>query len=150
MNNTRHNSTGVYKSYGLCLRFPPKVHSLGLWENKDPFTYSVPALEVQMVVIFALTHLLHYPLKRLGIPKLFSEIMVNFVSFLSLPFFSLIFLYSEFLIREKIGREFSYFVLCSVCLCFSWAFLLINMGLIGFRIKAYHAIAAFCILRFGF
>lgn len=112
MNNTRHNSTGVYKSYGLCLRFPPKVHSLGLWENKDPFTYSVPALEAQMVVIFVLTHLLHYPLKRLGIPKLFSEIMVNFVSFLSLPFFSLIFLNSEFLIRKKNRKRI--FIFCSV------------------------------------
>lgn len=101
MNNTRHNATGVFKSYGLCLRFPPKVHSLGLWENKDPFTYSLPSLEVQMVVIFALTHLLHYPLKRLGIPKLFAEILVNFVSFPSLPFLSLIFLNSEFLIRKK-------------------------------------------------
>ncbi|XP_058195168.1 cation/H(+) antiporter 4-like [Rhododendron vialii] len=85
MNNTRHNSTGVYKSYGLCLRFPPKVHSLGLWENKDPFTYSVPALEVQMVVIFVLTHLLHYPLKRLGIPKLFSEIMAGIILGPTLP-----------------------------------------------------------------
>ncbi|PSR95784.1 Cation/H(+) antiporter like [Actinidia chinensis var. chinensis] len=85
MNNTSINSTSTYKSQGLCARFPPKTHSLGIWDKNEPFTYAVPALEVQMVVIFAITHLLHLPLKRLGIPKLFSEIMAGIILGPTLP-----------------------------------------------------------------
>lgn len=59
-----------------CVRFPPKIHSVGIWDEKEPLAYSVPTLEMQIVVIFALTQLLHFPLQRLGIPRLLSEIMV--------------------------------------------------------------------------
>ncbi|KAA8542521.1 hypothetical protein F0562_023673 [Nyssa sinensis] len=68
-----------------CIRFPPKIHSIGFWNNEDPFQYSVPVAELQMVVIFVLTQLLHFPLKRFGIPSLFSEIMAGIILGPTLP-----------------------------------------------------------------
>ncbi|CAL5374564.1 unnamed protein product [Camellia sinensis] len=85
MNHNNKNTSSLYENYGLCVRFPPKVHSVGLWDAKDPFTYALPALEVQMVTIFFLTQLLHYPLRRFGIPRIFSEIMVGIILGPTLP-----------------------------------------------------------------
>ncbi|CDP17496.1 unnamed protein product [Coffea canephora] len=61
----------------VCVRDPPKVNSNGFfyhYKRSNPFIYSLPILELQILLIFMLTHLLHYALKRLGIPKIVSEI----------------------------------------------------------------------------
>ncbi|KAK2999997.1 hypothetical protein RJ639_024192 [Escallonia herrerae] len=65
----------------LCVRFPPKVHSTGLFGKgkSEWFTYTVPTLEMQMLLIFSVTQILHLPLKRLGIPKLLSELLAGVI-----------------------------------------------------------------------
>ncbi|KAA8542522.1 hypothetical protein F0562_023674 [Nyssa sinensis] len=71
MNNTQIRS--------VCVKFPPKIHSVGFWDKRNPLSYSLPTLELQMVIIFALTRLFHFPLKKLGFPKLFSQIVAGVI-----------------------------------------------------------------------
>uniref|UniRef100_A0A5B7BGZ0 Putative cation/H(+) antiporter 4-like n=1 Tax=Davidia involucrata TaxID=16924 RepID=A0A5B7BGZ0_DAVIN len=64
---------------GLCVRFPPKIHSVGVWNKRNPLSYSLPTLELQFVVIFLLTRLLHFPLKRFRVPLILSEILAGII-----------------------------------------------------------------------
>ncbi|CAI9111945.1 OLC1v1012296C1 [Oldenlandia corymbosa var. corymbosa] len=67
----------------VCVRKPPKVNSMGCLssdaELRDPFVYSLPIFELQLVIIFILTRLFHFPLKRLGFPKIVSEISAGLI-----------------------------------------------------------------------
>ncbi|KAK3021016.1 hypothetical protein RJ639_045147 [Escallonia herrerae] len=71
----------------VCVKYPPMVTSMGLWDRSNPFKYSIPALELQMIVIFSLTQLIYYPLKRFGFHKLLSEIIAGVIIGPTMPQF---------------------------------------------------------------
>ncbi|KAE8722919.1 putative Cation/H+ exchanger 4 [Hibiscus syriacus] len=67
----------------ICLVFPPKVTSpglpallLGKHGYGNLLDYSAPRLQLQMIVIFVLTQILHSLLKNLGLPLFISQILV--------------------------------------------------------------------------
>ncbi|EOX98371.1 Cation/H+ exchanger 4, putative [Theobroma cacao] len=66
------------------LKFPPKVSSPGLAayilsnERNEKFRdFAAPRLHFQMIVIFALTQIIHYLLKHLGLPIFISQILAG-------------------------------------------------------------------------
>ncbi|OMO49681.1 Cation/H+ exchanger [Corchorus capsularis] len=67
----------------VCVTFPPKINSGGIWDNitspSEILSYSLPFLELQMLLAFFITHLLHLFLNRLGlgIPILASQIIAG-------------------------------------------------------------------------
>ncbi|KAK6241116.1 hypothetical protein SCA6_006505 [Theobroma cacao] len=68
----------------ICLKFPPKVSSPGLAayilsnEQNEKFTdFAAPRLHLQMILIFALTQIIHYLLKHLGLPIFISQILAG-------------------------------------------------------------------------
>ncbi|WRX16526.1 hypothetical protein QQP08_009013 [Theobroma cacao] len=68
----------------ICLKFPPKVSSPGLAayilsnEQNEKFTdFAASRLHFQMIVIFALTQIIHYLLKHLGLPIFNSQILAG-------------------------------------------------------------------------
>ncbi|OMP05300.1 Cation/H+ exchanger [Corchorus olitorius] len=67
----------------VCVTFPPKINSAGIWENiTSPsviLNYTLPLLELQMLLAFFITHLIHFFLNRLGlgIPILASQIIAG-------------------------------------------------------------------------
>ncbi|OMP05299.1 Cation/H+ exchanger [Corchorus olitorius] len=70
----------------VCVSFPPKINSAGIWENEasDPsviLNYSLPVLELQMILAFFVTQVVHFFLNRLGlgIPLLVSQIIAGLI-----------------------------------------------------------------------
>ncbi|OMO92592.1 Cation/H+ exchanger [Corchorus capsularis] len=68
----------------VCVPFPPKVYSTGIWENiTSPSEilnkYPLPLLELQMLLVFFITQVVHFFLNRLGIPILASQIIAGFI-----------------------------------------------------------------------
>ncbi|WRX16527.1 Cation/H+ exchanger - like 10 [Theobroma cacao] len=68
----------------VCLKFPPKVRSPGLAayilsnEQNEKFRdFAAPRLHFQMIVIFALTQIIHHLLKHLGVPIFISQILAG-------------------------------------------------------------------------
>lgn len=77
-----------------CVRFPPRGFSLGIFgKDNNPWTYSVPTIQSQILLIYVITQLFHIPLKRLGFPKITSEIFVC-----NLALFYLFFILHAFLV----------------------------------------------------
>ncbi|KAE8697030.1 hypothetical protein F3Y22_tig00110634pilonHSYRG00028 [Hibiscus syriacus] len=66
------------ETFDVCLRLPPKVNSVGIWENlASPsaiLTYSLPLFELQVLLAFVVTHLIYAILKPLGITMFASQI----------------------------------------------------------------------------
>nr|XP_009772205.1 PREDICTED: cation/H(+) antiporter 4-like [Nicotiana sylvestris] len=63
-----------------CVRFPPRGFSLGIFgKENNPWTYSVPTIQSQILLIYVVTQLFHTPLKRLGFPKISSEIFAGLI-----------------------------------------------------------------------
>ncbi|KAB2068084.1 hypothetical protein ES319_A08G007000v1 [Gossypium barbadense] len=64
-------------TYEFCLVLPPKVNSAGIWENAtNPsmiFSYSLPFLELQVVMIFLVNHLVYTILRPIGITLFASQ-----------------------------------------------------------------------------
>ncbi|MBA0708359.1 hypothetical protein Golax_023491 [Gossypium laxum] len=58
-------------TYEFCFVLPSKVNSAGIWENAtDPaiiFSYSLPFLELQFVMIFLVNHLVYTILRSIGV-----------------------------------------------------------------------------------
>ncbi|OMP05298.1 Cation/H+ exchanger [Corchorus olitorius] len=69
----------------VCVYFPPKINSAGIWESKTSpsviLKYSLPVLELHMILAFFVTHLVHFFLNRLdlGIPILASQIITGLI-----------------------------------------------------------------------
>ncbi|KAL6124180.1 hypothetical protein ACLB2K_076695 [Fragaria x ananassa] len=63
----------------VCIDLPPNVHSqgiiAGLNKNGPGMNFSLPVLETQIILIFAVTQAFHLILKKFGIPKFTSEIL---------------------------------------------------------------------------
>ncbi|XP_039048604.1 cation/H(+) antiporter 12-like [Hibiscus syriacus] len=71
------------KTHEICLTFPLKVNSYGVWENlaspSEVFTYSLPLLEIQILLIFAVTHLIFVILKPLGVTFFASQMFAGMI-----------------------------------------------------------------------
>ncbi|KAE8668305.1 putative Cation/H+ exchanger 4 [Hibiscus syriacus] len=66
----------------ICLAYPPKVTTRGLLAYRhgiDVLDYSVPRLQLQMVVIYVLTQILHSLLKNVGLPLFISQILAGII-----------------------------------------------------------------------
>lgn len=62
-----------------CVTLPPRGFSVGFFKKgSSPWIYSVPTIEFQLIIIYLLTQIFHFPLKRIGFPKIASEIFVCF------------------------------------------------------------------------
>jgi hypothetical protein len=63
------------------------INSQGLWNyiRSGTMAFSLPLLELQMVLIFILTQAFHYALKRYGVTKLTTQLLVRALLSLSLP-----------------------------------------------------------------
>ncbi|KAK5810397.1 hypothetical protein PVK06_025709 [Gossypium arboreum] len=70
-------------TYEFCLVLPPKVNSAGIWENAtNPsmiFSYSLPFLELQVVMIFLVNHLVYTILRPIGITLFASQMFAGFI-----------------------------------------------------------------------
>ncbi|KAL5569795.1 hypothetical protein UlMin_026370 [Ulmus minor] len=76
-NSSIQNITGKLDT---CVEIPPLVNSHGFWSTvkNDGFVKnSLPDLELHMAVVFCISQALHFVLKRLGLPKLASEILTG-------------------------------------------------------------------------
>ncbi|KAL5540907.1 hypothetical protein UlMin_043299 [Ulmus minor] len=72
----------VPAKFDTCLELPPLVNSHGFWStstNDRLLQNTLPDLELQMTVIFVMSQAIHYVLKRLGLPKLASEIITGMI-----------------------------------------------------------------------
>ncbi|KAK7401011.1 hypothetical protein VNO78_12321 [Psophocarpus tetragonolobus] len=74
--------------YNVCISQPMKIISDGIWtpnEGSKPLESAFTMLELQIVVIFAITQCFHFILKQLGIPYLVSQVMTGFLLGPSIP-----------------------------------------------------------------
>jgi hypothetical protein len=80
-----------------CIELPPMINSEGLWNYIPSGTVSctLPLLLLQMVVIFILTQASHYILKRYGVPKFTTQLLVRAL-FNILPLFLFFFFFFFF------------------------------------------------------
>ncbi|XP_062074928.1 cation/H(+) antiporter 4-like [Humulus lupulus] len=80
--NDNPNSNNI--PFNTCIELPPQVNSQGFWKKQKPdsdglLKNSLPELELQMVMVFCLSHTFHFVFKRFGIPKLSSDILTGLV-----------------------------------------------------------------------
>ncbi|KAK4272066.1 hypothetical protein QN277_020666 [Acacia crassicarpa] len=77
------SSSPVHTIYNVCINIPPRIASDGIWgshrHSASPLKASYPIFELQVIVIFAITHALHFLFKRLGFPLFFSQMMAGFI-----------------------------------------------------------------------
>ncbi|KAK7401012.1 hypothetical protein VNO78_12322 [Psophocarpus tetragonolobus] len=76
------------ETYNVCVTQPLKIVSDGIWtsnEGSKPLESAFTMLELQIVIIFAITQLFHVILKRLGIPLFVSQVMTGFLLGPSIP-----------------------------------------------------------------
>ncbi|KAK7401003.1 hypothetical protein VNO78_12312 [Psophocarpus tetragonolobus] len=77
-----------HRVYNVCIDQPMKIVSDGIWSSNNgasPMESAFTLLELQMVIIFAITQGCHFILKRLGIPYFVSQVMAGFVLGPSIP-----------------------------------------------------------------
>jgi hypothetical protein len=62
-----------------CFPLPPRINSQGMWNyiHLRNIPFGVPLLELQMILIFTLTQVSHYVLKRYGVPKFTTQLLVR-------------------------------------------------------------------------
>ncbi|KAK9002605.1 hypothetical protein V6N11_025275 [Hibiscus sabdariffa] len=65
----------------ICVSFPAKVNSAGVWEDtpSEILSYSLPLLETQMVLIFAMFHLVHAIFKPIGLTYFASQMFAGVI-----------------------------------------------------------------------
>ncbi|XP_022732135.1 LOW QUALITY PROTEIN: cation/H(+) antiporter 12-like [Durio zibethinus] len=82
------NGAPAHDSHGnetvtFCIVLPPKVNSTGVWENTSSqsviLNYSLPLLELQMLLIFLVTHVIYSFLEPLGIPLFASQMVAGMI-----------------------------------------------------------------------
>jgi len=65
----------------VCLHTPPNIASDGIWGRHttegSPLKSSMPVFLLQVILIYTITRILNFPLKKLGFPALFSQLMVS-------------------------------------------------------------------------
>ncbi|KAK9002607.1 hypothetical protein V6N11_025277 [Hibiscus sabdariffa] len=67
----------------VCIFLPPKVNSAGIWFDpaapSEILRFSLPLLEVQLLVIFSITHLVYAILKPLGVTFFASQMFAGVI-----------------------------------------------------------------------
>lgn len=67
--------------YHVCITAPPNILSNGIWGDhkigRSPLKSSFPIFLLQIVIIYAITRALTFPLKKLGLPILIPQMMVS-------------------------------------------------------------------------
>ncbi|GLT49628.1 hypothetical protein SLA2020_231740 [Shorea laevis] len=78
--------SGIMVKQSICLKFPPKINSPGLFEfmvnnarNDQILDYIGTTFHLQMTVIFALTQSFHFIFRLLGMPMLISQIATGII-----------------------------------------------------------------------
>ncbi|KAA3471721.1 cation/H(+) antiporter 4-like [Gossypium australe] len=75
-------------TYEYCFVLPPKVNSAGIWENAtNPskiFSYSLPFMEMQFVMVFLINHLVYTILRSIGITLFASQMFAGLIMVLML------------------------------------------------------------------
>lgn len=67
----------------ICIELPPQVNTNGFWRDKNDenpeglLRNSLPELQLQILVVFCMSQTFHYILKRFGMSRLTSEIIVR-------------------------------------------------------------------------
>ncbi|RDX76192.1 Cation/H(+) antiporter 4, partial [Mucuna pruriens] len=69
--------------YDVCLHTPPHIVSDGIWGGHSmegsPLRSSFPIFLLQVIVIYTITRALHFPVKKLGLPTIISQIMAGII-----------------------------------------------------------------------
>ncbi|KAI9075812.1 hypothetical protein K1719_014166 [Acacia pycnantha] len=77
------NASNHDETYEVCIRRPPFIVSDGFWSGqksgRTPMKSALPLFELQIMVIFAITHICHFFFKRLGLPLFFSQVMAGLI-----------------------------------------------------------------------
>ncbi|KAF5744763.1 putative monovalent cation:proton antiporter [Tripterygium wilfordii] len=75
--DARHTNGSTRK----CITIPPVIYSAGLYEDDpaDILIHPLPLLELQLIVIFTITVLIHFVLKRVGIPVFVSQLLTGII-----------------------------------------------------------------------
>lgn len=68
--------------YTICPYLPPRVNSDGVWKflrdrNNNPLDYGLSRLNLELITVFLVTEACHFMLKRIGMTKLVSQILVS-------------------------------------------------------------------------
>lgn len=76
--------TTNFNKYNVCITTPPRILSDGLWgahrTESEPLKSSFPVFLLQIIVIYAITRALQFPVKKLGLPVIISQLMVSLPS----------------------------------------------------------------------
>ncbi|KAK8615337.1 hypothetical protein V6N13_069112 [Hibiscus sabdariffa] len=68
----------------VCMPMPPRVNSAGIWENPASpsvvLTYSLPLLELQLLLTFLVSQLVYFILRPLGITLFASQMLAGLVT----------------------------------------------------------------------
>ncbi|XP_054805429.1 cation/H(+) antiporter 11-like [Prosopis cineraria] len=77
------NASNHDETYQVCIKTPPNIVSDGLWggqqSGRTPMRSALPIFELQIIVIFAITHICHFFFNRLGLTLFFSQIMAGLI-----------------------------------------------------------------------
>ncbi|EEF38951.1 monovalent cation:proton antiporter, putative [Ricinus communis] len=67
----------------MCTKLPPNINSNGIWENinspNSVLTYSLPLLQLQIIMIFFITQACHFVLKHFGFPIIISQLIAGVI-----------------------------------------------------------------------
>lgn len=78
-----------HTAFNVCSAAPPNIVSDGLWggqlNGRIPSKSSLPVFELQVIVIFAITQICNFLLKRLDFPEFIGQILVSTI-LASVPF----------------------------------------------------------------
>ncbi|PQM41060.1 hypothetical protein Pyn_02002 [Prunus yedoensis var. nudiflora] len=71
------NLTLTLKNMTQCVEFPPHIHSAGIFSYKTSagLPYTLPNLEMQMVLIFCMTQAFYFVLRYFGVPRFSTQII---------------------------------------------------------------------------
>lgn len=91
--------------YNVCMDQPMKIISDGIWNHPNgssPTQSAYTMLQIQMVIIFAITQAFHFILKQFGFPYFVSQVMVCPFSLLIIIVFLFFF---QSIVRLKVGSK---------------------------------------------
>ena len=72
-----------HATYRVCISTPPNILSDGIWgehkSEKNPLRSSFPVFLLQLVLFYATTRAINFPIKKLGLPILISQMLAGMV-----------------------------------------------------------------------
>ncbi|KAH0997622.1 hypothetical protein GBA52_021486 [Prunus armeniaca] len=75
------NLTLTLKNMTQCVEFPPHIHSAGIFSYKTSagIPYTLPNLEMQMVLIFFMTQAFYFVLRYFGVPRFSTQVITGII-----------------------------------------------------------------------